>query len=741
MIAIETPFPTFCDLDGSPLDAGYVYFGQRNENPETDPVTVYWDAAGTQPAVQPIRTSNGYLVRSGTPAQVYVASDYSLTVRNRRREFVFSTRASARYAGQVADAFTATDGQTDFTLSRDPGTSAQVVVTLDGLTLSDTDYTLTGTTLTLATETAEGQELVVRYTITLPIGSVDAAQVVFTPEGASAVATNVQEKLRRLRDVVDLGADKTGVADSTSAFNALTAALRAAVVDTPDYDYAGFELKIPPGVYSVSSWDLTDLLIQNVHVIAHGAVIVARTGGKHVVDCIGSRYIKFHGLTIYSASGTLAKSGIQIGNKGTEACGNQAFNDVTIVGYYTHAPLMNLGSETTTARNLRLIQRHTDAGAYALIADGLTAAANVPTSDYATITKAAGTAVSFTNDSFHGCQIRNEGGGSAAYLAKTQGWSFDMGTYWLSFNDAAVVVYGTGTYRSEKLTLRGSFETNITDYPTAGNTGLKYAVKFTGDGTGTAVDGFAFESSNMHATVAVFHNAAAGAYRISDADIRVHSIEQAGARMFDAASVGAISVDGLLMTQAANKTNLGVLTAFNGSIHCDTYGSLVSQPAAGAYLLYSRSTSRAYLGGTFDSANAATLFTPTITFETVGDLSVSYAVQQGYYYQVGKIVVIKIYLTFTPTFTTSAGEFRIVGMPIASQNVATGDVGFEIAGFNAAWTWPAGTTQVTGRLPANATNIRLYAHGSGVASTAFDVTNVPSGSAKTVILSGSFLAE
>ena len=55
MLPVESPFKTYTDLDGKPLDNGYVYFGLPNQNPETAPVTVYWDAAGTIPAAQPLR--------------------------------------------------------------------------------------------------------------------------------------------------------------------------------------------------------------------------------------------------------------------------------------------------------------------------------------------------------------------------------------------------------------------------------------------------------------------------------------------------------------------------------------------------------------------------------------------------------------------------------------------------------------------------------------------------------------
>jgi parallel beta-helix repeat protein len=99
MIAIEAPFPQFFDKDGSPLDHGYLYFGVANQNPETDQIPVYWDAAGTQPAAQPIRTLNGYPARSGTPAAVFVDGYYSLTVKSRRGALVIYSANSAKTAG------------------------------------------------------------------------------------------------------------------------------------------------------------------------------------------------------------------------------------------------------------------------------------------------------------------------------------------------------------------------------------------------------------------------------------------------------------------------------------------------------------------------------------------------------------------------------------------------------------------------------------------------------------------
>lgn len=98
MLATSSPFPQYFDTDGTPLDAGKLYFGSPNLNPETSPVAVYWDAAGTLPATQPIRTSNGYTVRTGAPALVYIAGDYSLTVRDSRDQLVFYAPNSADFS-------------------------------------------------------------------------------------------------------------------------------------------------------------------------------------------------------------------------------------------------------------------------------------------------------------------------------------------------------------------------------------------------------------------------------------------------------------------------------------------------------------------------------------------------------------------------------------------------------------------------------------------------------------------
>jgi len=94
-LSIQPPFPVFSDSDGQPLDNGYIWIGTVNLAPQTNPISIYWDAALTQTAAQPLRTSGGYIVNSGTPAVIYAASDYSILVQNAKGSAVYSSPAPA----------------------------------------------------------------------------------------------------------------------------------------------------------------------------------------------------------------------------------------------------------------------------------------------------------------------------------------------------------------------------------------------------------------------------------------------------------------------------------------------------------------------------------------------------------------------------------------------------------------------------------------------------------------------
>jgi polygalacturonase len=89
-LSIQPPYPIFTDTDGQPLENGYIWIGTANQNPITNPIAAYWDAALTVTAAQPVRTLNGYPSNAGTPARLYVNSDYSIQVQNKNGTVVYS---------------------------------------------------------------------------------------------------------------------------------------------------------------------------------------------------------------------------------------------------------------------------------------------------------------------------------------------------------------------------------------------------------------------------------------------------------------------------------------------------------------------------------------------------------------------------------------------------------------------------------------------------------------------------
>ena len=100
-LSVEPPFPAFADTSGQPLEDGYIWIGAINLNPITNPIVAYWDSALTITAVQPIRTSGGYPVYQGTPANIYVNSDYSIQVQNKNGTVVYSAPAATERYGNI----------------------------------------------------------------------------------------------------------------------------------------------------------------------------------------------------------------------------------------------------------------------------------------------------------------------------------------------------------------------------------------------------------------------------------------------------------------------------------------------------------------------------------------------------------------------------------------------------------------------------------------------------------------
>jgi hypothetical protein len=145
-IEVQPPYPAFAGADGQPLENGYIWIGTVNLSPQTNPISVYWDAANTIAAPQPIRTLNGYPSRNGTPARFYVASDYSIQVLDSKGSVVYtSLNDNLSGDGFVASNATGNGVQTIFAVS-----SAPSAIFINGVYQNQNTYTVTGGNVTFS---------------------------------------------------------------------------------------------------------------------------------------------------------------------------------------------------------------------------------------------------------------------------------------------------------------------------------------------------------------------------------------------------------------------------------------------------------------------------------------------------------------------------------------------------------------------------------------------------------------
>lgn len=121
-------------------------------------------------------------------------------------------------------------------------------------------------------------------------------------------------------------------------------------------------------------------------------------------------------------------------------------------------------------------------------------------------------------------------------------------------------------------------------------------------------------------------------------------------------------------------------------------------------------------------------WTPTITFQTPGDLSVSYSSRVGTYTRIGNRVILQGYIVLSSfTYTTASGYLRLTGIPFngtTSSNCQNyGSLAFR------GITKANYTDFVVSIEPILPDSIIVYCSGSGQATDFVAASNMPSGGA------------
>ena len=185
-------------------------------------------------------------------------------------------------------------------------------------------------------------------------------------------------------------------------------------------------------------------------------------------------------------------------------------------------------------------------------------------------------------------------------------------------------------------------------------------------------------------------------------------------------------------------TNNAVNTSLSGQTGTGAFAGstspiLTSPTLVTPTLGVASATSINFGGSALANYNEYQTFTPTFTFATPGDLSVSYSVQTGYYTRIGNMVYISYTLRFTPTYTTSAGSAYFSSLPFTAN--ASGNFRLVVA-ISEATTWPASTTMLYAGIATSTTFFTITGIGSGAAAAPLTITNFPTATQKTVVVSG-----
>lgn len=261
----------------------------------------------------------------------------------------------------------------------------------------------------------------------------------------------------------------------------------------------------------------------------------------------------------------------------------------------------------------------------------------------------------------------------------------------------------------------GATEGELRIFPTASNQG-SLDLLYGGNSAGNFVT--AIEVAASVGQTQIINIPDSGA---ATATFAVNSGSLTSGHLVSYSGTGGVVQDSGIAASAVATTTTAVLLSPSGTQTISTYGLVVPSINFG--------------GATLSTYTGLQSWTPSVTFATPGDLTVSYVQQTGSYSRIGDIVTVQAYLTFTPTYTTAASYLE-VALPFTANNSMNDAIGSVIV---TGVTFPAGQTAAYNEILAGNEFAYIGGYGSAVAAGAWTVTQYLSGVQYSIIYSATYL--
>lgn len=280
--SVHEPFPQFHDRDGQPLDGGFVFIGTAGLDAQANQVPVYFDAALTIPASQPIQTHGGFAANGATPTPIYVdANDYSIKVLDANGALVIAyPNAVDRFPAAVI-----TGGLSSANVTYDRALTGTQLRTVEGRLR---DFTSVFDFMTPA-EIAGVQAGTFLVDVTAPIQAAlnSGAREVYFPQGGYLISSTLTINSVTVAKTLRGAGRQSSIIYNISAGNAIES-IGNPITQNTSITIADLNIEGQPGTGNGIFFEYTSqATIERVGLYGHGADGIRVENGAHIaiVDC------------------------------------------------------------------------------------------------------------------------------------------------------------------------------------------------------------------------------------------------------------------------------------------------------------------------------------------------------------------------------------------------------------------------------------------------------------------------